>query len=179
VAFSLDGKPLAAGWGVRGGGGVVLWEVAGRRRLSQDPLPVKEGEVSSVAFSPDGKTLAAGCGGVVLWEVSGWRRLSEDPLRVKEGGVSSVAFRPPDGKTLAAGYVGGVVLCDVDLKSWQRIAGRIANRNLTRAEWHQYLPDEPYRRLFRILPWPYDLSQDERTEAEGWENKHPEENDAL
>ena len=63
VAFSPDGKTLAAGYGVGGGGGgVVLWDVAARKRLADDPLPVKEGYVQSVAFSPDGKTLAAGYG---------------------------------------------------------------------------------------------------------------------
>ena len=58
VAFSPDGKTLAAGY-VGGGGGVVLWDVATRKRLLEDPLPVHEGGVDSVAFSPDGKTLAA------------------------------------------------------------------------------------------------------------------------
>ena len=78
VAFSPDGKTLAAGYGVGGvGGGVVLWDAAARKRLADDPLPVKEGDVSSVAFSPDGKTLAAGYGvgvgggGVVLWDAAG------------------------------------------------------------------------------------------------------------
>ena len=64
VAFSPDGKTIAAGYGVgtdgTGGGGVVLWDAAGRKRLSEDPLVVKEGDVTSVAFSPDGKTIAAG-----------------------------------------------------------------------------------------------------------------------
>ena len=135
-----------------------------------NPLPVKEGDVTSVAFSPDGKTLAAGYGvdggGVVLWDVAARRRLADEPLPVKEGVVRSVAFSP-DGKTLAAGYgrqVGGVgvVLWDVDLESWQRLAGRIANRNFTRDEWRQYFPDEPYRPTFRSLPWPDDLSEEER-----------------
>jgi WD40 repeat protein len=65
VAFSPDGKALAAGYSVRdsnGGGGVVLWDVAGRSRLSQEPLAVKEGHVTSVAYSPDGKSLTAGYG---------------------------------------------------------------------------------------------------------------------
>ena len=41
-------------------GGVVLWDVAARKRLVDEPLSVKEGDVTSVAFSPDGKTIAAG-----------------------------------------------------------------------------------------------------------------------
>jgi WD40 repeat protein len=120
---------------------------------------VPEGDVESVAFSPDGKTLAAGYGGgqggVVLWDAAGCKRLAPDPLPVPEGDVESVAFSP-DGKTLAAGYgyrrQGGVVLWDVDLDSWRRLAGQTANRNLTRAEWRQYFPDKPYRPTFHDLP---------------------------
>ncbi len=87
VVFSPDGKTIAAGYGavVVGSGGVVLWDVPGRNRLADDPLPVKEGSVSGVAFSPDGKTIAAGYyfsggsdGGVVLWDVAArkhWRAI--------------------------------------------------------------------------------------------------------
>ena len=53
-------RPSPPDTAAAGGGGVVLWDVAARRRLAEDPLPVKEGDVKSVAFSPDGKTLAAG-----------------------------------------------------------------------------------------------------------------------
>jgi hypothetical protein len=57
-----------------------------------------------------------------------------------------VAFGP-DG-TLAVGREGGVVLCDVNPRSWQRRACRIANRDLTREEWDQYVgPSFPYRSL--------------------------------
>ena len=88
---------------------MVLWDAAGRKRLAEEPLAVKEGDVRSVAFSPDGKTIAAGygvgggVGGVVLWDAAGRKRLAEEPLAVKEGDVRSVAFSP-DGKTIAAGY---------------------------------------------------------------------------
>ena len=113
MAFSPDGKTLAAGYGASAAASAAwccgTWPAASGWR--SDPLAVKEGDVSSVAFSPDGKTLAAGYGvgsgggGVVLWDVAARKRLAEDPLPVKEGDVSSVAFSP-DGKTLAAGYGG-------------------------------------------------------------------------
>jgi hypothetical protein len=47
-----------------------------------------------------------------------------------------------------------VVLWDVDTESWQRLAGRIVNRNFTRDEWRQYFPEEPYRPTFREHPVP-------------------------
>jgi WD40 repeat protein len=119
-----------------------------------------------VAFSPDGKALAAGYystvvgGGVVLWDVAARRRLGDGPLPVREGGVRGVAFSP-DGKALAAGYSsgdhGGVVLWDVDLQSWEHLAGQLANRNFTRDEWRQIFPDEPYRATFSDLPVPPEI----------------------
>jgi len=62
---------------------VVLFDAAARRRLSEELLAVKEGYVLSVAFSPDGKTSAAGCsvrggGAVVLLDASveSWQRIA-------------------------------------------------------------------------------------------------------
>ena len=106
----------------RRSGGVVLFDARGER-LRPAPLEVKEGEVTSVAFGPEGR-IAAGysgddCiggdgGGVVLFDARG-ERLRPAPLEVKEGGVTSVAFGP-EGQ-IAAGYTrggggGGVVLFD-------------------------------------------------------------------
>ena len=128
---------------------------------------MNEGGVQSVAFSPDGRTVAAGffggiTGGVVLWDVAGQERVMQRPLAVKEGDVLSVTFSP-DGETVAAGFglgslgggggSGGVVLWDVNLKSWERIARRVANRNMTEGEWHQFIPNEiDYHATFPDLP---------------------------
>ena len=58
---------------------------------TDDPLAVKEGRVNSVAFSPDGKTIAAGYGsggkgGVVLWDAAARKRLDGRTTR-REGGL--------------------------------------------------------------------------------------------
>src|SRR5712691_9228553 len=73
--------------------------------LAQKPELVMQtghpGFVTSVAFSPDGKTIASGSvdGTVKLWDVStgtGLRTLKGNPF------ISSVAFSP-DGEILASG----------------------------------------------------------------------------
>lgn len=59
------------------------------------------GRVNSVAFSPDGKTLASAGGNTIkLWDLATGQEFKT--LRGNWGNVSSVAFSP-DGKTLASG----------------------------------------------------------------------------
>lgn len=110
LAFTRDGKTLAVG----GLAWVNLWDVStGKKRASLKT----SGSYCRVAFSADGKVLAAvslgvpgqGDGGeITLWDVaSGHQR---DPLP-DAGGFLCAAFTP-DGKTLAAGGA-GVVLWDV------------------------------------------------------------------
>jgi WD40 repeat protein/uncharacterized caspase-like protein len=122
VALSPDDKVLAAGFRgqpLRGAGresGVILWDVGQRTLLHDAPLAVPEGDVRNVAFSPDGKTLAAGysgdeADGVVLWSIVE-RTPHRAGLLSAPAGVASIAFSP-DGKTLAAGMeYGGVTLWD-------------------------------------------------------------------
>ncbi len=129
VVFSPDSKALAVGYDVGGkvrdaggdvvvSGGVVLFDATSRQRLQAAPLPVPEGGVSGVAFSPDGKTLVAGygvssddgsMGGVVVFNAMSRQRFHAEPLPGAERRVREVVISP-DGRTIAAGFPGGVVL---------------------------------------------------------------------
>jgi WD40 repeat protein len=131
IAFSPDRKKLAAGYayvhGYYSDGGMVIWDLASHERLIHAPLPRKGNQVAAVAFSPDGKSLAAAYlidprigGGVILWDVPGRKDAQEKLLPVTEGTVTSIVFSP-DSKTLAAGTTpvrpsggdGGIALWDV------------------------------------------------------------------
>jgi WD40 repeat protein len=115
VVFSPDGKTLAAGGWL---GKVYCWDVkTGKERATLDAG--KERGIFSdtqlcvyaLAYSPDGKTLAAGLGGgwLKLWDVATGRELGS--RKGHRGIVNSLAFSP-DGKTVAATH-NGVKLWDV------------------------------------------------------------------
>ena len=75
------------------------------------------GDVYSVAWSPNGKTLASGSGDrtVKLWDVATGKLLAS--LRGHTGAVYTVAWSP-DGKTLASGSD------DRTVKLWDAAVGK-------------------------------------------------------
>jgi WD40 repeat protein len=119
VAYSPDGRILAAG---SGDDKVWLWNVADPAHPVQlgwlltgpaaQPLAIVSGGVASVAFSPDGRILAAGGSDdkVWLWNVADPAHPVQlgQPLTGPANVVCSVRFSP-DGRTLAAGSVDGDV----------------------------------------------------------------------
>jgi WD40 repeat protein len=111
-----------------------------------------------VAFSPDGKTLAAGGfqGKVWLWDFTNPAHPTKlgQPPTGPTSAVTSVAFSP-DGKTLAAGGgtapMGSPDRGDGIAQMWnldvdyaiERICATTGN-SLTPGQWKQYISQLPY-----------------------------------
>jgi len=139
VAFAPDGKLLASG----GQDGLVVWDVATRKEVIRKrfaPLPINGGgfidrsSIMSVAFSPDGKTLAAGRGacGIVLWNVTTHKEICRLDEENDNDLVNCVAFSP-DGKSLAAASGKAVDVWDLatakktSLFDWEKGNARLVN----------------------------------------------------
>jgi len=111
AAFSPDVKTLATNREKS----VVLWDVATTKERAR--LDGHAAAVRALAFSPDGKLLAAASedGTIRLWDVAKSKELAT--LKGHEGAVSALAFGA-DSKTLASGGA------DKSIRLWDVPNGR-------------------------------------------------------
>lgn len=142
IRLSPDGSEIATG-DLKGN--VDLWDTSTGAHLGT--LGGQNGYVVSVAWSPDGRELmtTSGDGKFRLWDVT-TRKLVGAPLPGDTGGGWGTYF--PNGKEIVAAFWSGKgIIWNVDPAAWNRAACRIAHRNLTHAEWHEFLPERPYARV--------------------------------
>ncbi|HVT28527.1 MAG TPA: hypothetical protein VHE81_10990, partial [Lacipirellulaceae bacterium] len=123
-------------------GTIKLWDINSRTNAATFKAVGKGNSVYSVAFSPDGKTLGAGCwmeGGGMLWDIaSGTNTVKFKPDRADSAGTNnpndmtySVAFSP-DGGVFAQGCHNGIIVL-WDVKSSKKIAVLTGHSALVRS----------------------------------------------
>ena len=149
-AFSPDGQALASGSNDRT---MRLWSI---NDLSRKPMILRghETTIYEIAFSPDGHWLVSGVlddldegrsSTVRLWNVED---LSAAPiiLRLRHDVDDEVSITfSPDGQSLITG-TNPIRIWRLAHKSLLEFACQQAGRNLTRAEWDNYFPNEEYRK---------------------------------
>ncbi|HEX6829040.1 MAG TPA: hypothetical protein VF104_08680, partial [Burkholderiales bacterium] len=149
LAFSPDGRWLASGSEDKS---VALLDVAGKRFVAR--FEPHDEAVDILVFIEDGKALVSGKarGWPEVWDVSARRWLTS--FRNPGAGSGSVAVSP-QGRRIALLHEDGLVtLRDWDRDTLVQNACRIADRNLTCAEWRQYMGDRPYHGTCETLPEP-------------------------
>jgi WD40 repeat protein len=165
VAFSPDGSTLASASG-KEDRTIRLWNIAPRQSAELPPTGLNTG-VRKVVFSPDGEILISASGGanlgagrfyqselkphsILLWDIATRQLIGQ--LDGHSVSINDIVLSP-DGHTLASGDLnGGLLLWDISLESWISSACRIANRNLTHAEWERYFANQPYHKTCPDLP---------------------------
>ncbi|PDW03980.1 WD40 repeat domain-containing protein [Candidatus Viridilinea mediisalina] len=141
LAFSPQGDLLAAG-GVQS---VFLIDVNKGERIAA-PLVGHRALIVSLAFNSNGSMLASGSRDqtIVLWDVAARRRFGY-PLRTSSGSswIRALAFRNDEELFVIQSF--GFWTLDLRPEMWMEAACRLANRELTAAEWREYFGDEPQR----------------------------------
>lgn len=111
VAWSPDSRHFAVigskGSGDLKGYSVLVYDASTQKVIKVFPVKQPGLIAGDIAFSPDGKYLAAGIGVISLWDAHTWQPVHdiEGPHErgFVGGGVQSIAFSP-DGKSLAVLY---------------------------------------------------------------------------
>jgi WD40 repeat protein len=131
VAFSPDGKYVASG---STDNTARVWEVATGKEVAR---MTHDSSVPHLAFSPDGKYVISGSYDRTarVWEAATGKEVAR---MTHDDNVNSVAFSP-DGKYVASGSEKTARIWNWQPDDLIFQACAFLPRNLTRAEWDQYM----------------------------------------
>ncbi|ALO05667.1 putative WD-40 repeat protein [Streptomyces venezuelae] len=150
MTYNTSGDLLAV---ADGSGRILLYDgttmsprgvLTGGEPGGPDGTPVP---VTALAFSPDGRTLAAGtqAGGIRLWDIPS-RTVIGEPLPTSGDRVRTLAFSA-DGQSLH--IQGASTRPRTQLLAPKRLTAELCARygSLTRSQWTTYIPDQEYRNI--------------------------------
>jgi serine/threonine protein kinase/DNA-binding SARP family transcriptional activator/WD40 repeat protein len=159
AAFSPDSRTLAAAVNdTVDTGRIVFWDVTNGRLRTTLTVPYTP---YAVAYVNGGRWLAVseqdvyerGSARIELRDAQTLQPIG-DPIRVR-GDAAILTTNHPGGSRVATGTlsaIGSPIVWDLNPADWEVMACRLAGRNLSRAEWNQYLPDRPYQAT--CAQWP-------------------------
>ena len=121
----------------------VVDTVAGQQ--SGEPLTASGSGLQAVAVSPNGQQIAAlgGDGAIRLWDRT-TRRAIGVPLDAHRVWAFAMDYLD-DNRLVTGGLDRQLISWDLSPDSWVKRACQLAGRDLSTAEWEQYLPERPYR----------------------------------
>jgi class 3 adenylate cyclase/WD40 repeat protein/energy-coupling factor transporter ATP-binding protein EcfA2 len=143
-ANAFDISPGSGLLGVGTGGGQVLLLDPRTGRQTAPPVQVATGGIAQLSFSPDGRSYAVASNDhtASVWDVPSGTRVGNN-FGPYPGTIPGALFEP-NGRLLI-GLLSNAIEWPMNLNTWEQFACRVAGRNLTRAEWHDALPNRAYR----------------------------------
>ena len=118
------------------------------------PFPGGNGSISDMAIDETGRRLMVRGDDETLrvYDIATRTPLG-DPIDLDQPFMESGAVFRSDGRSAAAVSGHGIVVWDLDPEHWVAAACDVAGRNLTAAEWDQYLGSlAPYHRTCPAYP---------------------------
>ncbi|WP_210505527.1 AAA family ATPase [Naasia sp. SYSU D00057] len=115
---------------------------------SDKPVEVLTGDgnpLTAVGVSPGGERIAAlgQDGALRLWDADSRIQIGP-PIRAHGPDASHLVYLS-DGGMITLGAGGTVISWNLEPESWVGTACRLVGRDMSRAEWAKYLPDEEYQ----------------------------------
>jgi WD40 repeat protein len=142
---------------------IILWDLPTGEIISDLFNPGYEAN-SGLAFGADNLTLAStGCSRRVINPIKGYTVCDQDEIRLWDietlrplgrfiddrplfhDFIQTLVFSPAGNFLASVRDSGSITLWNLDIQAWQRIACRLANRNLADKEKDHYLENKRYR----------------------------------
>ncbi|MEO6061348.1 MAG: WD40 repeat domain-containing protein [Thermoflexales bacterium] len=154
LAWGPDGQTLVAGVCARmslgscAQGGIRAWSLSGAPRELRAMSTQHGKQVTSLAFSLDGRWLASGSEDttVSLWRVQGQGqyRAFGAPVSLHDAGIIGLSFDPTGMSMRSLARDRTIAEWTLDPVALQQRACSVANRSLDPEEWERFVPGEPY-----------------------------------